>query len=143
MASKKNQGGRQAAPAQPQNATTKASDEDAALEDASQGGGGSPRANFQSDEAQDAAIKAAQPNVDEGGPTSAEVGNDPTEDEDGKKIARPVQPQVDQNKMVKVRPLRTEKRVRIADKWYSFVQGKECLVPRHVATLLRQKGLLA
>lgn len=46
------------------------------------------------------------------------------------------------NKMVMVKPLRTETRVRYGTSWYSFEAGKKCLVPKHLAVVLEQKGLI-
>ena len=46
------------------------------------------------------------------------------------------------NKMVMVKPLRTETRVRYGNNWYSFELGKKCLVPKHLAQHLEEKGMI-
>jgi hypothetical protein len=48
----------------------------------------------------------------------------------------------DLNEEVMVIPRQTVVRTRIGAKWYSFVNGRRCLVPRHVANLLEEKGIV-
>ena len=50
--------------------------------------------------------------------------------------------QEDYNELVLVNPKVTIPRTRIGDTWYSFAANKKCTVPKHVAQLLEEKGVV-
>jgi hypothetical protein len=48
----------------------------------------------------------------------------------------------DPNQIVSIVPRKTVARTRIGPKWYTFQEGKKALVPRHVAALLAERGVV-
>jgi hypothetical protein len=46
------------------------------------------------------------------------------------------------NKKIIVKPRQTVQRFRIGDTWYSLQDGKDVLVPQHVAIILAEKGII-
>lgn len=50
--------------------------------------------------------------------------------------------QAEYNKMVKIRPRKSVARFRVGKDWYQITAGQDTLVPKHIATLLEQRGYL-
>jgi hypothetical protein len=48
----------------------------------------------------------------------------------------------DESKLVMVTPREDLPRFRVGDKWYSIQNGRKTLVPKHVARMMEQKGLI-
>lgn len=57
-------------------------------------------------------------------------------------VAVKVEDPSDLNRMVRVRPRQSIPRTRIGGTYYSLQAGKEILLPKHVANLLEEKGVL-
>lgn len=100
------------------------------------------RKGFQSKEAAKEAEDAKLEVAEEKAPEKVEPAVVPTSAKTGDGTRIVVNDPAEENRMVKVRPLRTIPRTRIGKDWYSFQQGKTCLVPKHVARLLEQKGVI-
>lgn len=48
----------------------------------------------------------------------------------------------EQNKLIVVKPKESVTRFRVGDSWYTLQKDQEMAVPRHIATLLEQKGYI-
>jgi hypothetical protein len=89
---------------------------------------------FQSEEAEEKAAEAARVVIDDTPPQPAVV---PVV-----KVTPEAVRTDDAMKPTKVKPRQTILRMRVGPDWYSFIAGKECIVPKHVERLLEEKGLL-
>jgi hypothetical protein len=90
--------------------------------------GSGPKVLFQSEEA------AKPPKVEEEGePKPAAVGE---------VEKKPVVRTLDMHEMVMVTPRQTIPRTIIGKTWYSFQANKKCTVPRYVAMVLEEKGVV-
>lgn len=88
---------------------------------------------FQSESAKEAVMKAARV-VEEEAPKPAALNTTPS--------TPPSAPKRDPNKMVMIRSRKTIERTSIGGVWYQFIEGKQQLVPQHVANLLAEKGVI-
>jgi hypothetical protein len=87
---------------------------------------------FQSEKAAEAVIKERAPKVEE--IRSAEIGA-----EEPIPSAEMVE---DPFAKIVINPRKTIPRTRIGHTWYTFEAGKKVIVPRFVATLLEEKGII-
>ena len=96
-----------------------------------------PHQNYQSDDARESMIRSRKPVVEE--PKLAMVGAHRTQKKERGTVRVTSE---DMNKIVKVKPNQTIPRFRIGKQWYQITAGKHTLVPKHVAMLLDQRGLI-
>lgn len=93
---------------------------------------GKRRIAFQSEKAAEAVIEKRDPKVEE--VRSAEIGA-----EEQLSAAEYVE---DPFAKVVINPRKTIPRTRIGHTWFTFEAGKKVIVPRYVATLLEEKGII-
>lgn len=118
------------------NETRKLSDEEVANMERYEPQGLSSRASFQSDEARAALADPSQADsLNERGIRRARV-------DAGVEEVTLVNQAKDFEKEIVIRPRQTIPRFKVGDTWYSIQEGVECVIPRHVATLLEQKGII-
>ena len=102
---------------------------------------GAPRGNFQSDEARAAAAQAARP----GGaqpPRLAKIEGASRGPLTAAQRAAAARERAGDDKLVKIKPRRSLTRTKIGKDWYQFTANQTCFVPKHVARLLEEKGVL-
>lgn len=96
-----------------------------------------PVQHFQSEAAQAATLESFESAQDTGGPIRAEVGA-------VKEAVVSVNPSdiAQMNRNVKIRPREDVPRFRYGGVWYQLQANKEMIVPKHMAVVLEQKGML-